>query len=168
MQLTSAVQFIRIKQCQEWWVVVLCTSRQRQQTFGLVVVQHSSVPLQKCHHLAMFVPDSIHDRGAIVPATSDAIAACSLQCIDQLCIVRCHTCLLQPELKFTAGVRQTGNNDAVRQYAQTDCMVRCSCLMNKIQRADLSSTFMLAPWMRTRCRTMAIWPLLAARCRAVR
>lgn len=58
-----------------WWVVAIGTSREKQQTFGLVVVQHSSIPLQECHHLAVFVPDSIHDRGAIVPATSDAIAA---------------------------------------------------------------------------------------------
>ena len=79
MQLSSLVlrksDKIHIKQCQRRWVAVFGNSRERQQTFGLVVVQHSSIPLQKCHHLAVFVPDSIHDRGAIVPATSDAIAA---------------------------------------------------------------------------------------------
>ena len=79
MQLASVVlcksNSLHIKQCQERWVVVFGTSRQRQQTFGLVVVQHSSIPLQECHHLAMLVPDSIHDGGAIVPATSHATAA---------------------------------------------------------------------------------------------
>lgn len=75
------------------------TSRETQQTFSLVMVQHSSIPLKESHHLAVFVPDSIHNRSTIVPATSDAIAARSLRCIKQMGIVCVHTCLLQPELK---------------------------------------------------------------------
>lgn len=40
-----------------------------QLTFGFVVMQDRSIPLQEGHHIAVLVPHSIHDRTAIVPVT---------------------------------------------------------------------------------------------------
>ena len=42
---------------------------QGRPTFGLVMMQDSSIPLEEGHHLAVLVPHSVHDGAAIIPAT---------------------------------------------------------------------------------------------------
>ena len=36
-------------------------------TFGFVMMEHRPIPLQEGHHIAVLVPDSIHDGSAVVP-----------------------------------------------------------------------------------------------------
>lgn len=36
-------------------------------TFGLVMVQDRSIPLEEGHHITVLVPHSVHDRTAVVP-----------------------------------------------------------------------------------------------------